>query len=104
VDADAGISLREPRLWEGQVDLKIPLQAALGIPVVVNNNVRALAIAETLLTEARETPSGGLLLVKYGPGVGAAWAVGGTPWQGVHHRAGELGHTVVEPEGPVCPY
>ncbi len=104
VNAQEGVSLREPRLWEGPVSLKTPLQAALGIPVAVDNNVRALALAESMLTESRSHEAVGLLLVKYGPGVGAAWAVGGIPWQGVHYRAGELGHTLVELDGPVCPY
>ncbi len=104
VDSKAGLSLREPRLWEGPVDLKAPLEAALGIPVAVDNNVRSLSLAETLLTEASDTSPAGLLFVKYGPGVGAAWTVGGIPWQGVHHRAGELGHTLVELSGPECPY
>ena len=104
VDASIGVSLREPRLWEGPVPLKAPLEAALGIPVFVDNNVRALALAESLLTESRSHAPVGLFFVKYGPGVGAAWSVGGVPWQGVHHRAGELGHTLVELDGPVCPY
>jgi len=104
VDASAGISLREPRLWEGPVVLKEPIERALGVPVSVDNNVRALSLAESLLTESRSHEPEGLLFVKYGPGVGAAWAVGGVPWQGVHHRAGELGHTLVELDGPICPY
>ncbi|MCX7028323.1 MAG: ROK family transcriptional regulator [Spirochaetes bacterium] len=104
VDASIGVSLREPRLWEGPVALKVPIESALGITVSVDNNVRALALAESLLTESRSHASVGLLFVKYGPGVGGAWTVGGVPWQGIHHGAGELGHTLVELEGPVCPY
>ncbi len=104
VDSSAGVSLREPRLWSGSVALRDPLAAALGIPVAVDNNVRALALAELLLTEARASAPTGLLFVKYGPGVGAAWAVGGVPWPGAHFRSGELGHTLVENDGPPCVY
>lgn len=104
VDPDEGVSLREPRLWEGPVPLKEPLESLLGVPVLVDNNVRALAMAELLLTDMRAQPPRGLFFVKYGPGVGAAWLVGGTPWRGSHLRAGELGHTLVELDGPVCPY
>jgi predicted NBD/HSP70 family sugar kinase len=104
VDASTGISLREPRLWEGPVTLGAPIESALGIPIAVDNNVRALALAESLLTESRSHAPVGLFFVKYGPGVGGAWTVGGVPWQGINYRAGELGHTLVELEGPVCPY
>lgn len=104
VDSEAGVSMREPRLWSGPVRLREPLELALGVPVAVDNNVRALALAELLLTDAKSSSPAGLLFVKYGPGVGAAWLVGGTPWPGAHFRSGELGHTLVENDGPTCAY
>lgn len=103
VDPESGTSLREPRIWEGPVALARPLSEALDVPSAVDNNVRALALAELLLTEARRDPPPGLLFVKYGPGVGGAWTTGGRPWAGAQNRAGEIGHTLVEPDGPVCP-
>ncbi len=103
VDPDSGTSLREPRIWDAPVALARPLAEALGVPSAVDNNVRALALAELLLTEARRDPPPGLLFVKYGPGVGGAWAAGGRPWAGAQNRAGEIGHTLVEPDGPACP-
>lgn len=103
VDPGTGTCLREPRIWDVPVSLEAPLAAALGVPVSVDNNVRALALAELLLTEARRDPPPGLLFVKYGPGVGGAWTAGGPPWAGAQNRAGEIGHTLVEADGPVCP-
>lgn len=103
VDPGTGTCLREPRIWNRPVSLADPLAAALGVPVSVDNNVRALALAELLLTETRRDPPPGLLFVKYGPGVGGAWTAGGPPWAGAQNRAGEIGHTLVEAEGPVCP-
>lgn len=104
VDELRGVSLREPRLWEGELALRAPLEGALGICVSVDNNVRALALAELLLCEERASSGESLLFTKYGPGVGAAWTMGGRAWPGAHHRSGELGHTVVALDGPVCPY
>ena len=103
VDPETGTCLREPRIWNGPVPLAAPLEAALGVSVSVDNNVRALALGELLLTETRRKPPPGLLFVKYGPGVGGAWTAGGPPWAGAQNRAGEIGHTLVEAEGPVCP-
>lgn len=104
VDELRGVSLREPRLWEGELALRAPLEEALGICVSVDNNVRALALAELLLCGERATSGESLLFTKYGPGVGAAWTMGGRAWPGAHHRSGELGHTVVASEGSACPY
>lgn len=104
VDELRGVSLREPRLWEGELPLRAPLEEALGVCVSVDNNVRALALAELLLCDERATSGESLLFTKYGPGVGAAWTMGGRAWPGAHHRSGELGHTVVASEGPTCPY
>lgn len=104
VDELRGVSLREPRLWEGEQPLRAPLEEALGVCVSVDNNVRALALAELLLCEGRTSTGESLLFTKYGPGVGAAWTMGGRAWPGAHHRSGELGHTVVAQSGPACPY
>jgi len=104
VDSDEGTSLREPRLWSGPVPLKGALEAALGLPVAIDNNVRALALAELLLTGRRAEAPLGTLFVKYGPGVGGAWLAGGEPWPGAHYRSGELGHTIVAETGELCPY
>ncbi|HSV56131.1 MAG TPA: ROK family protein, partial [Magnetospirillaceae bacterium] len=103
VDPVTGTSLREPRIWDAPVMLAGPLAKALGVPVTVDNNVRALALAEILLTQTRKEPPQGLLFIKYGPGVGGAWTTGGLPWAGAHNRAVEIGHTLVEAEGPACP-
>ncbi|NEP42816.1 MAG: ROK family protein, partial [Okeania sp. SIO2H7] len=35
-------------------------------------------------------------------GVGGGWILNGKPWRGVEGMAGEIGHTVVDPAGPVC--
>ena len=104
VDSELGSSLREPRLWSGPVPLKDAMEEALGTRVAVDNNVRALALAELLLTPARSAPPSGMLFVKYGPGVGGAWLAGGSPWPGAHFRSGEIGHTIVAEDGPPCPY
>jgi len=52
--------------------------------------------------EAAGPGAGDFLFVAVGTGIGAAFVAGGAPYRGAHGRAGELGHTVVEPDGPPC--
>ena len=40
--------------------------------------------------------------VKAATGIGAGFIVAGAPYVGAGGTAGELGHTVVEPGGPIC--
>ncbi len=43
-----------------------------------------------------------LLGVFLGTGVGGGLILGGKPWRGPFASAGEIGHTVIEPDGPPC--
>jgi glucokinase len=100
VDELRGIALRAVNLpWR---DLALAEVAAgrLGLPVVLSHDVRAAAAAEGALGAGR--PVGDFLFVAIGTGIGAAIVAGGRPFRGAHGRAGELGHTVVEPDGPPC--
>jgi glucokinase len=72
----------------------------LGLAVSVSHDVRAGALAEGLLGAARGCRD--FLFVTLGTGIGAAVVLGGRPYTGAHGRGGELGHTVVQPGGPIC--
>jgi glucokinase len=43
-----------------------------------------------------------LLYVTVSTGVGGGWILDGRPWRGHAGMAGEIGHTVVDPAGPLC--
>ena len=43
-----------------------------------------------------------VLYVTVSTGVGGGWIVGGKIYRGADGVAGEIGHTVVDPRGPVC--
>ncbi len=76
------------------------VQERVGVPVVVSHDVRAAALAEGRLGAARGYDD--YLLLTLGTGVGAAVVLGGRPYTGRGGRGGELGHTTVDPEGPIC--
>jgi glucokinase len=80
----------------------VPLRAELGrrldVPVYVDNDASCAALAEAHAIEARE-----LVMLTLGTGVGGGVVTGGLIFRGAHGLGAELGHIVVEPDGPECP-
>lgn len=76
------------------------LRKALGAPVLVENDVKALAVAEHLYGRGRERKS--FVVVTIGRGVGFASFADGVLRRGVHGGAGELAHVVIVPDGATC--
>jgi glucokinase len=85
--------------WEGTFDLAGTLEAALGAPVAVGNDVQVATDAEFRLGAGRLYSS--LLGVFWGTGVGGGLILDGKPWVG-RGGAGEIGHVVVEIDGARC--
>jgi glucokinase len=76
------------------------LAQALGVPVVVENDVRAAAWGEFVAgVGGRE---GSLVAVFVGTGVGSGAVLDGRLWRGAGNAAGEVGHTQVVPDGLPC--
>ena len=69
-------------------------------PLHLINDARAAALA---VHTYRDTPQDSLLLVTLDRGVGAGLIIGGALVQGTHSYAGEIGHIVVDENGPLCP-
>src|SRR5690606_39787496 len=73
---------------------------ALQLPVRAENDVNSLAMAERLYGTGRRHES--FLVVTIGTGVGAGIVVDGVVLRGAAGGAGEIGHTPVVDDGPVC--
>ena len=101
VDHD-GILRMGPNL-PGVVDLDVreTVAAAVGRPVVVDNDANCAAWAEHRVGAARGHDHA--LLVTLGTGIGGGIVAGGRLLRGGHGMAGEPGHMVVDPRGPRCP-
>jgi predicted NBD/HSP70 family sugar kinase len=76
------------------------LRRALGVPVLVENDVKALAVAEHLFGGGQSRRS--FVVVTVGRGVGFACVTNGVLERGSKGGAGELGHVVVSSNGPQC--
>lgn len=100
VDPFRGISEHSFGIYKDNVDLRQIYQSRLGVPVQVDDNVRALAIAETDYSHSDRKING--LFIKHGPGVGGAVLIDGTVFFGAHYRAAEIGHFTIDPYGKKC--
>ncbi len=89
-----------PQLGWNQIPLGATLRRALQLPVLIENNVNALAMAERLYGTGRRHDS--FLVVTIGTGVGAGIVVDGVVLRGFAGGAGEIGHTPVVEDGPLC--
>jgi predicted NBD/HSP70 family sugar kinase len=100
VDARAGLVRFSPLLgWRG-ISLAERLEAQLGLPTTVENDVRALTVAEQWFGVGLDTSS--FALVTVGTGVGCGIVADGALLTGAHGVVGELGHLPVDPAGPEC--
>ena len=76
------------------------LRRALDVPVAVDNDAKALALAEGWMGAARGEPS--FLAMVVSTGVGGGIIVDGRLLDGLQGNAGHVGHLVVEPGGRRC--
>ena len=100
VDRNKGVSIRAYGLWKGKVDVKKILEEEMNIKVVIDNNVRTLALGEMEYHLNDSIPS--MLFIKYGPGIGSAIIIDNEIYEGSRDEAGEIGHTVVDIDGELC--
>jgi predicted NBD/HSP70 family sugar kinase len=85
--------------WHG-VPIREQLETLLVQRVLVDNEVRALALAEYHFGAARGARTA--VFIDAGYGLGGAVILDGNLYRGVHNAAGEVGHNTVDPEGPLC--
>jgi predicted NBD/HSP70 family sugar kinase len=101
VDAERGSQVH----WSVNLDwLDMPVRALLEaryqLPVFLVNDCQASALAEHFFGPPQ--PSANLVLIKSEQGVGSGVILNGQVFHGDNFGAGEIGHVVVDPEGPPC--
>ncbi len=102
VDAIAGIVRLSHHVpgWENTA-LRDMLEAEFGAPASVDNDANVAALGEHRFGAGQGHDS--LLYITVSTGVGGGWILDGQIWHGTEGMAGEIGHTMVDPDGPVCP-
>ena len=85
--------------WE-DIKLRSHLQAEFNAPTSIDNDANVAALGEHRFGAGQGFDS--LLYITVSTGVGGGWILNGKPWRGANGMAGEIGHTVVDPNGPIC--
>lgn len=83
-------------------DLRLAELASMtcGLPTTVDNDVRALTVAEQWFGDGVGLSD--FAVVTVGAGIGCGLVVHGRVVAGAHGVAGEIGHVTVDPAGPPC--
>jgi glucokinase len=84
----------------GDLYLAEGLSSRLGLPVVVANDADCAALGEYWRGAGMGTSS--FFLFTLGTGMGGAMVIDGDLWEGCAGIAGEIGHTVIDIDGPKC--
>ena len=101
VDPTTGIALDSNHLPLHGVAVRDVLVERLGLPVAVDNDGNAALLAEWRFGEARGAQNA--IMLTLGTGIGGGLLVEGRIVHGHRGAAGELGHIIVEADGPPCP-
>ncbi|GGK14363.1 sugar kinase [Streptomyces camponoticapitis] len=101
VDAERGMALYAANLGWRDVPLRDLLGARLGgVPVALGHDVRTGGLAEGRIGAGKGSDR--FFFVPLGTGIAGAIGIDGAIEAGAHGYAGEIGHVVVRPDGPVC--
>jgi glucokinase len=82
------------------VDVAGALGARLGLPVAVDNDANVAALAESRIGAGRGR--GDIVMLTLGTGVGGGVIIDGRIFRGGSGTGAELGHMVVQADGPPC--
>jgi len=100
IDADRGVLRYSPIFGWHDVPLVDLLQSRLKVPVFIDNDVNTFTLTERWFGKGQGVDN--FLTVTVGRGIGMGIVVNGQLYHGVKGGAGEFGHTVINPEGPMC--
>lgn len=101
LDSETG-TLVDPPLLTGwhRVPLRDGLSEAIGLPVLVDKDVTAAAVAE--MWAGGNSGTGSFAFYYFGTGIGAGLVIRDEVLRGSSDNAGEIGHIIVDPDGPEC--
>jgi glucokinase-like ROK family protein len=100
VDFSQGIVLNAPNLQWEDVPLRAYLEANIHLPIFIDNEANAGALAEQLFGKGKDVSD--FVYLSIGTGIGTGIIVNGNLVRGNEGTAGEFGHMVIEAQGLRC--
>ena len=101
IDAHKGISVFSPSMpnWRNVPIVKL-FENEFHLPVFMENDARAMALAEARFGAGREYDN--LFCINVGHGIGSGIIINKQLYRGKDLTAGEFGHMTLMPSGPLC--
>ena len=99
IDQRAGVAIGSVNIPLVGVPLRDEMNKRLELPVAIENDANAAAIAEWKAGAARGASD--VVMITLGTGVGGGLILDGKLFSGAHGSAGEIGHTILDPDGPL---
>lgn len=100
VDPNQGLAIFSPHLQLENIPIKDCLESEFQIPVIVENDVRALAIAESWFGQGQGVSD--FICLSVGRGIGSGIFINNEIYKSSFNTAGEIGHTILDINGPKC--
>ena len=100
-DIDAGVIGRAPNLpgWR-DVPICRYLEERLGVPTRLENDATAAALGEHVYGAGRGCRH--LIYITVSTGIGGGLIIDGRLYRGATGVGGEIGHMIIDPDGPLC--
>ncbi|ENM5896925.1 ROK family transcriptional regulator [Vibrio mimicus] len=100
VDTLSGTSLHMSQVpWKEGIELKYLLEQRLGVDVLIDNDCVMIALAEKWISKIQQ---GDYCILNVDYGIGSSFLIGNEIYRGRHFRSGQIGHTIVAPDGELC--
>lgn len=100
LDSERGIAVMATNLPLAEIDFGAVMSERVGLPVFFDNDANLAMLAEHRAGAARGARNAAMLTI--GTGIGGGLIIDGVLYQGAHGAAGELGHMVIDQNGPPC--
>lgn len=100
IDRERGVAITAVNLELADVPVRDLMTDRLGVPVVIDNDANVAILAEHRFGAARGARNAVMLTI--GTGIGGGLIVEGQVYRGSTGAGAELGHTVIDADGPRC--
>lgn len=100
IDQRRGRAVASVNIPLAEFDFRDRMRERHGLPVGIDNDANAAAIAEWRVGAARGAKD--VVMLTLGTGVGGGLILDGKPYRGATGSGAELGHIVLELDGPPC--
>jgi glucokinase len=100
IDQAAGRAVSSVHIPLADLDFRERMSERFGLPVAIDNDGNAAAIAEWRVGAGRGSQN--MVMLTLGTGIGGGLILDGKPYRGATGAGAELGHIVLEYGGPPC--